>query len=175
MWLSLVERCVRDGRNEKKTRVSFSTVLHRRHPLVPSRTATAEARCQGVRSRRLLRSSSCKLFNFIFYRDVAQFGRALRSGRRSRRFESCHLDQKKKAQPGLFSFACNYWREPAFSAFRCKALCAAFGMEEPRKSHVMAFSTVLYRRHQLVPSRMAPAEARCQGVVAGSNPVISTK
>ena len=26
------------------------------------------------------------------YRGVAQFGRALRSGRRSRRFESCHLD-----------------------------------------------------------------------------------
>ncbi len=26
-------------------------------------------------------------------RDVAQFGRALRSGRRGRRFKSCHLDQ----------------------------------------------------------------------------------
>ena len=30
----------------------------------------------------------------IEYRDVAQFGSALRSGRRGRRFESCHLDQK---------------------------------------------------------------------------------
>ena len=28
------------------------------------------------------------------YRGVAQFGRALRSGRRGRRFKSCHLDQK---------------------------------------------------------------------------------
>ena len=27
-------------------------------------------------------------------RDVAQFGRALRSGRRGRRFESCHLDHE---------------------------------------------------------------------------------
>ena len=27
---------------------------------------------------------------------MAQFGRALRSGRRGRRFESCHLDQKSK-------------------------------------------------------------------------------
>ena len=27
---------------------------------------------------------------------MAQFGRALRSGRRSRRFESCHLDHKEK-------------------------------------------------------------------------------
>ncbi len=29
------------------------------------------------------------------YRDVAQFGRALRSGRRGRRFKSCHPDQKR--------------------------------------------------------------------------------
>ena len=30
-------------------------------------------------------------------RDVAQFGRALRSGRKGRRFESCHPDQIKTA------------------------------------------------------------------------------
>ena len=35
------------------------------------------------------------IYRLIKYRDVAQFGRALRSGRRGRRFESCHLDQKK--------------------------------------------------------------------------------
>ena len=35
-----------------------------------------------------------KQYNRI-YRDVAQFGRAPRSGRGSRRFESCHLDHKK--------------------------------------------------------------------------------
>ena len=29
---------------------------------------------------------------------VAQFGRALRSGRRGRKFESCHLDQLQKAE-----------------------------------------------------------------------------
>ena len=28
----------------------------------------------------------------VEYRGVAQFGRALRSGRRGRRFKSCHLD-----------------------------------------------------------------------------------
>ena len=28
----------------------------------------------------------------VHQRGVAQFGRALRSGRRGRRFESCHLD-----------------------------------------------------------------------------------
>ena len=33
-----------------------------------------------------------KICAFIIYRGVAQFGRALRSGRRGRRFKSCHLD-----------------------------------------------------------------------------------
>ena len=32
----------------------------------------------------------------ISYRGVAQLGRALRSGRRSRKFESCHLDKNEK-------------------------------------------------------------------------------
>ncbi len=31
-------------------------------------------------------------------RGVAQFGRALRSGRRGRKFESCHLDQKRTSK-----------------------------------------------------------------------------
>ena len=38
------------------------------------------------------------LYNILCVnRDVAQFGRALRSGRRSRRFKSCHPDQIKKS------------------------------------------------------------------------------
>ncbi len=32
--------------------------------------------------------------NVIIFRGVAQFGRALRSGRRGRKFESCHSDQR---------------------------------------------------------------------------------
>ena len=32
----MVERCVRDGRGKKKTRVSFSPPVYRRHPLVAS-------------------------------------------------------------------------------------------------------------------------------------------
>ena len=32
------------------------------------------------------------------HRGVAQFGRALRSGRRGRKFESCHLDHRKCTQ-----------------------------------------------------------------------------
>ena len=48
--------------------------------------------------------------NTISYRDVAQFGSALRSGRRGRRFESCHLDQKERVGICLpFLFRCNTW------------------------------------------------------------------
>ncbi len=42
------------------------------------------------------RAGSEFLFQRKAYRDVAQFGRALRSGRRGRRFESCHLDHKSQ-------------------------------------------------------------------------------
>ena len=37
-------------------------------------------------------------YNIKAVRGVAQFGRALRSGRRGRKFESCHLDQLQKAE-----------------------------------------------------------------------------
>ncbi len=34
------------------------------------------------------------VYNYlVIVRGVAQFGRVLRSGRRGRRFKSCHLDQ----------------------------------------------------------------------------------
>ena len=47
-----------------------------------------------------LDNSKKKLYNiFCYFRGVAQFGRALRSGRRSRRFKSCHLDQKNGIRP----------------------------------------------------------------------------
>ena len=38
---------------------------------------------------------ACQCLNLIF-RGVAQLGRALRSGRRGRKFKSCHLDHKKE-------------------------------------------------------------------------------
>ena len=41
-------------------------------------------------------------FTIKYYRGVAQLGRALRSGRRSRKFESCHLDQKREEKSSLF-------------------------------------------------------------------------
>ncbi len=55
-------------------------------------SGTATGRTRGAPLSFLV---SLSIFT-IKYRDVAQFGRALRSGRRSRRFESCHLDQKRE-------------------------------------------------------------------------------
>ena len=80
---------------------------------------------------------------------MAQFGRALRSGRRSRRFESCHLDQKSKegACPLLLIFRLNFTdSEPLRSA----------GPNRFALSSTMAF-------------RKQPAQNLVQ------NPVISTK
>ena len=41
----------------------------------------------------------------LFYRGVAQFGSALRSGRRGRRFKSCHLDHRKRGILSDVSFS----------------------------------------------------------------------
>ena len=43
--------------------------------------------------RRLIR---LYFFRLVIHRGVAQFGRALRSGRRGRKFESCRLDSEFK-------------------------------------------------------------------------------
>ena len=37
-----------------------------------------------------------EVYSGLFFRGVAQFGSALRSGRRGRRFKSCHPDQKSE-------------------------------------------------------------------------------
>ncbi len=46
------------------------------------------------------------VFESVIYRGVAQFGRALRSGRRGRGFESRHLDQIKKSANQGFTVVC---------------------------------------------------------------------
>ena len=47
--------------------------------------------------KRFTNRKKCGILNES-HRGVAQFGRALRSGRRGRKFESCHLDQLQKAE-----------------------------------------------------------------------------
>ena len=51
---------------------------------------------QKIRKKRLVYFIFCAMFWFTKYRNVVQPGRTLRSGRRSRRFESSHSDQTKK-------------------------------------------------------------------------------
>ena len=48
------------------------------------------------------------VFIFATYRSVAQLGRALRSGRRGRRFKSCRFDSWKTVIPvkGITVFCC---------------------------------------------------------------------
>ena len=47
------------------------------------------------RALSFVEQTTLKLIRTIKYRDVAQFGRALRSGRRGCGFKSRHLDQKR--------------------------------------------------------------------------------
>ena len=53
-----------------------------------------------------MRKSSGIIIYVVYrsYRDVAQFGRALRSGRRGRRFKSCHPDQKRQTNRIIMRF-----------------------------------------------------------------------
>ncbi len=51
-----------------------------------------------------LQTQSVKSQPTIFIRDVAQLGRALRSGRRGRRFKSSHPDHEKKKKQGTVNY-----------------------------------------------------------------------
>ena len=64
-------------------------------------TADSDSVCEGsnpssAAKKQVTFYNQSNLLNLIFInlsRGVAQFGRALRSGRKGRKFESCHLDQ----------------------------------------------------------------------------------
>ena len=47
-------------------------------------------------------SHKCFIILVVVKRSVAQFGRALRSGRRGRKFESCHFDSLAGAPPKAY-------------------------------------------------------------------------
>ena len=73
------------------------------------------------------RARSATLSSIVFYisttkyRGVAQFGRALRSGRRSRRFESCHLDHKEgTALVAVFSLCLRVARKEPDLRSKCR-------------------------------------------------------
>ena len=71
-------------------------------------TADSDSVCLGSNPSSAANKASNENSGLVFFRGVAQFGSALRSGRRGRRFESCHLDQKEKSTEKVgFSF-CHY-------------------------------------------------------------------
>ena len=59
----------------------------------------------GKMQRNILTNAKKYVIILGRFRGVAQFGRALRSGRRGRRFKSCHLDQKRRFSKPSFSYA----------------------------------------------------------------------
>lgn len=79
---------------------------------------------QKIRKKRLVYFIFCAMFWFTKYRNVVQPGRTLRSGRRSRRFESSHSDQIKKESACLALFY----------------LILKFGFEPPRKKEDTKFN-----------------------------------
>ncbi len=95
------------------------------------------------------------------YRGVAQFGRALRSGRRSRRFKSSHLDQTCGEQIAhrRFSFAISF--APAAECLRWRFAFEAGAGNNPiphraARNQLIYTSlwkgsarTVFFRAHQL--------------------------
>ncbi len=93
MWPSLVGRYVRDT-------VLFNSQVSSRTPtnlLTPPLYGDLKNKIHVVKSVLTTcyptDTGNTKKSN-ILYRDVAQFGSALRSGRRGRRFKSCHPDQQ---------------------------------------------------------------------------------
>ena len=64
----------------------------------------------------------------VHQRGVAQFGRALRSGRRGRKFESCHLDHRKSTQFREVSCCCVFcfiWGNLKFVRHLCADISKA--------------------------------------------------
>ena len=67
-------------------------------------TADSDSVCLGSNPSSAATKASNFYSGLVFFRGVAQFGSALRSGRRGRRFESCHLDQKQRVPFGTLLF-----------------------------------------------------------------------
>ncbi len=84
MWLSLVERCVRDAEVASSNLVASIAKRQRK--------SKYGLLVKGLRRRPLTAKTGVRFSYKLLHRGVAQFGRALRSGRRGRKFKSCHLD-----------------------------------------------------------------------------------
>ena len=64
----------------------------------------------------------------LFYRSVAQLGRALRSGRRGRRFESCHSDFLLGYRKALRTWALRFFFYFSISTSSKESNCLKYEM-----------------------------------------------
>lgn len=117
-------------------------------------------------------------FNLIF-RGVAQLGRALRSGRRGRKFKSCHLDHKKEIpnERYLFFYLLVYTRlelAAGFSQIAAKkffalfpTLSGAFARKPPalRRSYPHCFRSLRKRLWDGMWSQKRSLSKNCSGSV----------
>ena len=106
VWLSLVVRwraaaggrCRHDNEKQKQG-------VGQRTCEAGRRLCFARSRPRGARARH---ETMCPVFQFhiVYFRGVAQLGRALGSGPRGRKFESCHSDQRAERFALLFLYKC---------------------------------------------------------------------
>ena len=82
----MVERCVRDAEVASSNLVASIADRQRKNKY--------GLLVKGLRRRPLTAKTGVRFSYKLLYRGVAQFGRALRSGRRGRKFESCRDDEK---------------------------------------------------------------------------------
>lgn len=92
-------------------------------------TADSDSVCLGSNpssaANKISSDKTCRSLFFKCYiaRDVAQFGSALRSGRRGRRFKSCHPDHKDRLFSGLFPFVLHFVLHKSLEVLKYDLIC----------------------------------------------------
>ena len=114
----------------------------------------------------------------VSYRGVAQFGRALRSGRRGRKFESCRLDDKKcriSFIEILHFFIFYYFFLFHFSFIRLHCRLKFQKSEKSEKKCKLVIANFLSFCYNSGHGGIAQLGERLNGIqeVMGSNPTIS--
>ena len=117
-------------------------------------------------------------FLSVSYRGVAQFGRALRSGRRGRKFESCRLDDKKcriSFIEILHFFIFYYFFLFHFSFIRLHCRLKFQKSEKSEKKCKLVIANFLSFCYNSGHGGIAQLGERLNGIqeVMGSNPTIS--
>ena len=115
----------------------------------------------------------------VSYRGVAQFGRALRSGRRGRKFESCRLDDKKCRISFIeilhFFYFLLFFFLFHFSSIRLQCRLKFQKSEKSEKKCKLVIANFLSFCYNSGHGGIAQLGERLNGIqeVMGSNPTIS--